>query len=147
MGNRNMRRKNWSRSSIWVSLMHLILSSSSLELLCDGGNVFPLVECLLQLELSWLSWTIPGKSSCTIWTSSLDALHFKHASSKCVPNGYKYHPMVNQLSDGSQPKEITIYYHLHLWYKKSFQRCFSWLYVIITTYAVVSCPPPCDPVL
>ena len=46
----------WYGLTIVVVCLYMkALLSSLLELLCDGCNVLPLMKCLLQLKLSWLS--------------------------------------------------------------------------------------------
>lgn len=75
---------------------------SSPEFLGNGGNVLPLVESLLQFKLRRVSRTITSVSSSSIRTSAFYLLHFKHASTKCVPNGHEDQPVVNKLGDSSQ---------------------------------------------
>ena len=82
----------------WYSLKSALSSGRSLELLGDGCNVLALVKRLLQLQLRWLPRPISRKCSSSIRATSFHILHLEHSSTKCVTDGDKHHPMVNQLS-------------------------------------------------
>lgn len=85
-----------------------VILMDSLELLCDGSDVLPLVEGLLQLELRRLPRAITSVSSGTIRASTLHLLHLEHASPEGVSDRNKYHPVVDELSYGSQPMKQKI---------------------------------------
>lgn len=77
-------------------------SSSCFELLCDGGNVLSLVESLSQLDLGGLSGAVSSKGSRTIGATTLNLLHLKHTSSKCVSDGDKDHAVMSELGNSCQ---------------------------------------------
>jgi hypothetical protein len=80
-------------------------SGRAFELLCDAGEVLPLVEGVLQLHFTWQPRAIGGEGAGAVGAATLDLVHAKELSAEGVPHRHKYHAVVGQLGNCRQSEE------------------------------------------